>query len=658
MIEIGVETNKRLDFVKSNESTTIDTMLIAELFREHKFKRLFATLALIVPLEILSLFSIHLPWFIEYPLFAGIIYLFGRTVIIGGLQSLLRLNFSNINLLMTVAAFGAVYLGELEEAVVIIVLFAMSEALEEFGIERSQNALEELVEKSPKTAQLKGANEKTPIEQIRLDDIVVIKPGDYIPLDGIVVTGESLVDESTITGEPLPKNKYQGELVFAGTLNSQGYLEIKVTKTSKNTTLAKIVDLTFQSAESKSQSAKFIEKFARLYTPAIMGIAVLLTVVPVIGFAQPFNTWFVQSLTLLLIACPCALVISTPISVFSAIGNATQRGILIKGGRFLEEMGRIKAIAFDKTRTLTKGEPVVSDVIPLNGYSKEELLACVAGAEAFSEHPIAKSIIESSKKFPEKDHEYKNFKAIMGKGISGECLVCVDKHHCIGTLQFVMEEHAVDKHVVDIVERFEKEGKTAIVISDDKKVKGVVGVMDEVRPDSKLAVHRLHQLGIKTVMLTGDNTSAASYVAKDISIDEVHAKLLPDEKVIQLSNLMKTYTHVAMVGDGVNDAPSLSASSVGIAMGAIGSEVAVENADISLMNNNLGLIPFLVSLGRTTSTTIKINVIGTIGVKVIFLALAVLGKSNLALAIFADVGMTILVVANGLKLFAFEADRK
>ncbi len=629
-------------------------MLISEILKETKFKRLAATLLLIIPLEILSLFSIHLPAFIEYPLFAAIIFFFGREVIIGGLQSLARLKFSNINLLMTVATFGAVYLGELEEAVIIIVLFAVSEALEEFGITRSQSALEELVEKAPKAALLKGQENKTPIEKIAINDIVVIKPGDYIPLDGVVIKGESLVDESSITGEPLPKNKYEGEPVFAGTLNSQGYLEIKVTKVSKDTTLAKIVDLTFQAAERKSQAARFIEKFASYYTPGVLVLALFLTAIPVLFFGQPFTPWFAQSLTILLIACPCALVISTPITIFSAIGNATKRGILIKGGQFLEEMGRVKAIAFDKTRTLTKGEPVVSDVIPLNGYTKAELLACVAGAEAFSEHPIARSIVESSKNFPDiKDHEYANFKAIMGKGISGECLVCVDKHHCIGTLQFVMEEHKVDKRTVDIVERFEKEGKTAIIITDDKKIKGVLGIVDEIRPESSSTIKELHQLKVKTAILTGDNASAASYVAKEVGIDEVHARLLPDEKVIQLKNLVTKYKDVAMVGDGVNDAPSLSTASVGIAMGAIGSEVAVENADIALMNNNLGLIPFLVRLGKVSGSTIRINTGAAIAVKAIFLFLALAGKSSLALAIFADVGVTVLVVVNSLRLFNF-----
>lgn len=628
-------------------------MFISEIIKETKFKRLAATLILIVPLEILSLFSVHLPTFIEYPLFVGIIYFFGRDVIIGGMKSLVRLKFSNINLLMTVATFGAVYLGELEEAVIIIVLFAISEALEEFGITRSQNALEELVEKAPKTALLKGQDEKTPIEKISVDDVVIVKPGDNIPLDGVVIKGESLVDESSITGEPLPKNKYKGELVFAGTLNSQGYLEIRVTKMSKDTTLAKIVDMTFQAAERKSQTARFIEKFASYYTPGVLVIAALLTIVPVFFFTQPFTPWFAQSLTLLLIACPCALVISTPITIFSAIGNATKRGVLIKGGQFLEEMGRVKAIAFDKTRTLTKGEPVVSDVVPLNGYTKAELLACVAGAEAFSEHPIAKSIVESSKQFPEKDHDYANFKATMGKGISGECLVCVDKHHCIGTLQFVMEEHLVDKRVVELVEQFEKEGKTTIVISDDKKIKGVLGIIDGIRPESARAIKELHTLKIKTAILTGDNASAASYVAKEVGIDEVHAKLLPDEKVVQLKNLVKKYKDVAMVGDGVNDAPSLTTASVGIAMGAIGSEVAIENADIALMNNNLGLIPFLVKLGKVSGDTIRINTTAAIAVKVIFLVLALVGKSSLALAIFADVGITVLVVANSLRLFNY-----
>lgn len=632
-------------------------MLITELLKQPKIRQLTVALSIVFPLEILSFFSIHLPAVIEYPLFLGIIYLFGKDVFIGGIRSLIKLRFSNINLLMTVATIGAFYLGELEEAVIIILLFAVSEALEEFGIDTSQRALEELVEKTPKSAQVLGESSRRSVEDIGLDEVVVVKPGDYIPLDGLVIKGESLVDESSITGEPLPKTKFVGELVFAGTLNSQGYLEIKVTKISQDSTLAKIVNLTFQASERKSQISKFIEKFAQIYTPTVFVGAILLTVIPVVMLGQPFLHWFTQSLTLLLIACPCALVISTPISVFSAIGNSSKRGIVIKGGQFLEEIGKIRAIAFDKTRTLTLGEPKVSDVVPLNGYTKTELLACVAGAEAFSEHPIARSIVESAKSYSKSQHEYQNFKAIMGKGISGECLVCVDKHHCIGTLQFITEQHPVNKKVVDIVERFEAEGKTAIVVSDDKKVKGVLGIVDALRPESQATIAKLHSLSIQTVMLTGDNDKAAQAVANELGIDTVYARLLPDQKVDRLRELMQKNRHVAMVGDGVNDAPSLATSSVGIAMGAVGSEVAIENADIALMNNNLRLIPFLISLGKSTTETIQINTAAAVTVKLFFLFLALMGRSNLALAVFADVGVTLLVVIHSLRLFNFEATK-
>jgi Cd2+/Zn2+-exporting ATPase len=633
-------------------------MLVYELLKDTKFKRLALTLLLVVPFEVLSLFSLHLPKFIELPVFGAIIFFFGRNVIVNGVKSLFTLRFSNINLLMTIATFGALYLGELEEAVIIIVLFALSEALEEFGISKSQNALEELVNKTPKTALIKGQTDKTPIENISIGEIIVVKPRDYIPLDGIVIEGNSLVDESTITGEPLPKSKYPNEFVYAGTLNTQGYLEIKVTKSSKDTTLAKIVDLTFQSIERKSHAAKFIEKFASYYTPAVIVVAVLLTIIPVYVLGQPFNAWFVQSLTVLLIACPCALVISTPITIFSAIGNATKRGVLIKGGQFLEEIGKVKAIAFDKTRTLTKGEPIVSDVITFNGVSKEELLNCVGGAEALSEHPIAKSIVESANKIAGINHSYANFKAIMGKGITGECMVCVDKHHCIGTLQYVMEEHKVDERVVRIVEKFENEGKTAIVVSDSKVIQGVIGVMDTIRQESKQVVEQLKKLDVVSVMLTGDNKSAAEYVSKEIGIKEIYAKLLPEEKVARLSTLVEKYKNVAMIGDGVNDAPALATASVGIAMGAVGSEVAIENADIALMNNNLVLLPFLVRLGRNAVRTIKLNTSAAIGVKIIFLSLALLGRGNIALAIFADVGVTLLVVANSLRLFNFNLEKR
>ena len=625
-----------------------------ELLKNNKFRWLIATLLVVAPFEVLSFFSIHFPLWVELPLFFAGIIVFGKKVFISGIRSLLKLDFSNINFLMTIATFGAVYLQQFEEAVIIVVLFALGDTLEEFGIERSQTALKEMIEKTPKAAQIKGKEEKVPIENIEIGEVIIIKPGDQIPLDGEVIEGSSLVDEATITGEPIPKNKYIGDFVYAGTVNSQGYLEVKVTKKAKDTTLSKIIELTYESAEKKSVSQKFIEKFAKIYTPSVLFTSLLLVFIPVVFLGKPFNPWFTQALTLLIISCPCALVISTPVSIFSAIGNATQKGALIKGGRFIEEMGKIRAIGFDKTRTLTKGEPVVSDIVPFNGFTEEEVIACAAGMEAFSEHPIAKSILAKVEEEKVKIHQFANFQAVPGKGLKGECTVCFDKHHCLGNIKFVSEEHYVAEEVLKKVEEFEKQGKTTIVMSDNKRVKGVIGVTDEIRKESKPLVESLLKLGIIPVMLTGDNKSSAKFVSSKLGIEMVRAELLPDEKVEELSKLIQQYKHVAMVGDGINDAPALATASVGIAMGAIGSDVAIENADIALMNDNLNMVPYLVGLGKKCVEKIRFNVAFAVSVKFLFLFLAIAGLSNLALAIFADVGVTVLVILNSLRLYSYK----
>lgn len=629
-------------------------MSFSEILKIKKFRLLFISICLIIPFEILSLFSLHLPLYIELPVFIALAAFFGKDVFKSGFRSLVRLNFADINLLMTIAVIGAAYLREFEEAVIVIVLFALGEALQDLGIEKSQSALEELVNKTPKSALLKGNDEKTPIEQIKVGDVLIIKPGDYIPLDGEVVKGSSLVDEAAITGEPLPKNKYENDLVFAGSINGSGYLEVKVTKEAKDTTLQKIIDLTFKSAEEKSKSQKFIEQFAKYYTPSVVIIATLLVVIPVFILGEPLTPWLTQALTVLIISCPCALVISTPVSIFSSIGNATKKGILIKGGRFIEEIGKVKAIAFDKTRTLTLGEPVVSDIITFNGFKKEDVLACASGMEAFSEHPLAKSIIKKAQDEKLIPHGFNNFQAILGMGAKGECAVCLDKHHCLGNLKFITKEHKVGEEILKTVEQLEKEGKTAIVMSEDKNVVGVIGITDEIRQESRPTIKQLEELKVTPVMLTGDNQSAASFVASALGISQVRAGLLPDQKVEEILKLNMQYRHVGMVGDGINDAPALASSSVGIAMGAIGSDLAVENADIALMNNNMSLIPYLISLGRKTVQTIKLNTVLAVSTKLIFLILAVLGISNLPMAIFADVGITILIVFISLRLFNFK----
>jgi Cd2+/Zn2+-exporting ATPase len=624
-----------------------------KLSQNRNFRWLVAGLALVAPLEVLSIFDLRVALWAQIPLIALLALLFGRNLLLSGLRSLIRLDFSNMNLLMTIALGGAVYLGHYEEAGVIIVLFAVGEMLEDFGVTKSQEALQELVEKTPKTAQVKGKEEKVPVETVEVGETVIVKPGDQIPLDGEVATGNSLVDETAITGEPLPRSKYPGDLVFAGSINGSGYMEITATKKSRDTTLSKIIQLTYQSAERKSHSQRFIEKFARYYTPSVVLASLLLFLIPVGLLGKPFEPWFIQALTLLIISCPCALVVSTPVAIFSAIGNATQRGALIKGGRFIEEMGRVKVIAFDKTRTLTKGEPTVSDVFTFDNLPLEEVLGCAAGMESFSEHPIAKSILAKAEEERIQPHPFEKFEAISGKGLKGECMVCFNSHQCLGNIRFVTEEHHAREDVVKKVEELERQGKTAIVISDHQRVKGVIGVSDEIRPESNPVIESLRSLGITPVILTGDNPSAAKYVAFQLGIEKVRSQLLPDQKVEELAQLIRENQHVAMVGDGVNDAPALASASVGIAMGAIGSDVAIENADIALMNDNISLVPYLVKLGRRTIATIRFNTISAVLIKFLFLALALGGMSSLVLAIFADVGVTVLVVLNGLRLYGF-----
>ncbi|MBD3184118.1 cadmium-translocating P-type ATPase [Candidatus Poribacteria bacterium] len=638
---------------KNEDHCSIEEKENEGLLKNRKFLWLLATLIIVAPFEILSFFSIHFPIWIELPISLAIVLFFGRHIIISGLKSLIRLNFSNINLLMTIASFGAIYLGHYAEAVIIVVLFALGETLEDYGVERSQKSLKELVEKVPKSALIKGEEKKIPIEDIKAGEIIAIKPGDQIPLDGVVVEGNSSVDETSITGEPLPSGKFPGDEVYAGTTNKEGYMEIAVTKESKDTTLSKIIDLTYKSAAKKSSSQRFIERFARIYTPLVVFTALLLVLIPVLFMGKPFNEYFERALTILVISCPCALVISTPVSIFSAIGNATKKGILIKGGKYIEEIGRIKAIALDKTRTLTKGQPVVSDIVPFRG-TEEDVIACAAGIESYSEHPIAKSIISKAQEGQLDVHEYIDFQAVPGKGIKGNCTVCVSGHHCLGSIKFVKEEHEVDEKVFEKVKEFEKQGKTAIITSDNKGVKGVIGVTDEIRKESKSVIERLLKYKINPVILTGDNRDSAEFVASNLGIKDVRAELLPGGKAQEMSELIEDYKHVAMVGDGVNDAPALATASVGIAMGAIGSDVAIENADIALMKDNLDMVPYLIGLGKKCVNKIRFNVFFAILTKLFFLILAIIGLSNLVLAIFADVGVTVLVILNSLRLYGYK----
>ena len=574
----------------------------------------------------------------------------GYFVFLSAFRGLLRQRFLNINFLVTIAAIGAIYINQLAEAAAVIFFFALAEVFEEFGIDRARKAVESLIKKSPQTTILLSGD-KVPVEKVKIKDVVIIRPGDLIPLDGLVIKGASSVDEATITGESVPKDKRDGDTVFAGTLNLNGYLEIEVTKESKDSTFAKIIALVEKAQTSRAPAQEFIDAFAKYYTPLVVVVAFLIALVPPLFFGGVFNEWLYRALVLLVIACPCALVISAPVSVASAIGGASRKGILIKGGKYLEALGKIKAVAFDKTRTLTLGEPYVSDVITFNGYSEEEVLADACGIEKFSSHPLAKSILDFAQSKGVTPHLMEKYENLAGKGGKAVCLVCDNLEHCVGNLKLMHANNVSTKEVLEKVEQFEKEGKTVILVSEGSNVMGMLVVADKIRDEASETVSRLKKMEIQSVMLTGDNPHTADSVAKQLGIENIYASLLPDEKVEKIDELKKKFMYVAMVGDGVNDTPSLATSTVGIAVGAGGSDVAIETADVVLMNSNLLNVPYAIDTGRRTLKTIKQNVIASLAVKAVFLILALFGFTHLEYAIGADSGMAILVILNGLRLF-------
>jgi Cd2+/Zn2+-exporting ATPase len=621
---------------------------------DKKFLFLLLAITIVVALEVLSIIGIHIPMPYAPFVFAVFILGIGYNVLWNGVKAIFKLQFSNINLLMLIAVVGAFYLKEFPEAAVLVVLYVLGERLEDIGIENSKSALDELVSKAPKTAFVKSENANVVIDKIAVGTIIQVKAGEMIPLDGKIVSGETLVDEAAITGEPIAKDKRTGDNLFAGTLNKNGFIEMETTKLAVDTTFSKIVRLTFEAAANKSETQKFIQQFAKYYTPVMLALSVFLFIIPVFILHLDLNHWLQQAITLLVIACPCALVISTPVAIYAAIGNASAKGALVKGGKYIEALASIKAIALDKTRTITFGNPIVSDVIPLNGTSREELLACTAGAEIFSEHPLAQAIVDASRKEGFEPHKTEAFKSIMGKGATAKCLVCEDETIYVGKLDFIQETQTIDNEAVKIVEQLSSQGKTSVVVSFGNGVAGIIGLMDEIKPDSEAALKELEALNIEPVMLTGDSEKAANYVAHQVGIEKIFGNMLPENKAEKIKELLQQYGKVAMVGDGINDAPALAQSTVGIAMGAAGSDTAIETANIALMNDKLSLIAFLIRLSKKTLQRIKLNTIGAIAVKLIFITLAFIGYSNLVFAIAADVGVTLIVILTSLRLMNFK----
>lgn len=557
----------------------------------------------------------------------------------------------DMNLLMTIAIVSAVLIGEWIEAAMVAFLFSVALALETWSIGRARHAVEKLMQLAPMTARVVGPGGQE--SDIRAEDVpvgsrVLVRPGEKVPLDGRVVEGTSDVDQAPITGESAPVAKKASDTVFAGTLNGTGALLIETTKKAGDTTLARIVRLVEEAQAKRSTSEQWVEKFARYYTPGVLLLAAVLLIVPPLLFGGQWSEWIYRSLVLLVIACPCALVISTPVSVVAGLAAAARHGVLVKGGVYLEAPARIGAIAFDKTGTLTRGKPAVADVIPMGGHTRNELLESAAAIEARSEHPVAEAILRFVRAEGLAVPAVDGFQAVLGKGATARVR---GKEYWLGSHRYLEERGQETAEVHDRLEALSREGKTVVVVGDASHVCGLIALADEVRPESAAMLRELRDLGIQhLVMLTGDNRGTAERIGTDIGLTELRAELLPEDKVKVIEELAAKYGSVAMVGDGVNDAPALARATLGIAMGAAGSDAAIETADVALMSDDISNIPWLVRHSRKTLAIIRQNIVFSLAVKAVFVGLTFLGHASLWSAIAADMGASLLVIFNGLRL--------
>jgi Cd2+/Zn2+-exporting ATPase len=557
----------------------------------------------------------------------------------------------DMNLLMTVAVIGAVAIGEWFEAAVVTVLFGIALLLESWSVGRARRAISALMDLSPSTATCvtqTGTTEQKPVAEVETGSRILVKPGERVPLDGVVTKGSTTVNQAPITGESKPVPKEVGDEVFAGSINEEGAFEFQTTKAPTDTTIARIIRMVEEAQSRRAPSEQWVERFARYYTPLMMGLSVLVMIVPPLVFGGAWGTWFYQGLVLLVIACPCALVISTPVSIVAGLSSAARAGVLIKGGVFLETPAYLKAIALDKTGTLTRGEPEVQSVIPLSGHSALELLERAAALESQSEHPLAKAILQRANADGARFSPAEQFQAIKGKGARGY----IDgRQYWIGSHRFLHELHHEEERVHVEAQRLEDAGHSVVIVGNDTHVCGLISVADAVRPEAKDIVFALKDAGIqKVVMLTGDNNGTAEAIAQAVGVDDVEAELLPEDKVDAVRRLVNTFGSVAMVGDGINDAPALAAASVGIAMGAAGTDAALETADIALMSDDLSKLPWLIKHSKRTLRIVRQNIIFALGLKAVFIILSLAGAATLWMAIAADMGASLLVILNGLRL--------
>ena len=606
---------------------------------------------IIIVSAIILINALYFNFFTQDKVISGILFLLvainsGYQIVPNGVKALFKGKFS-ISLLITIAAIGAFLIGEGAEGATVIFLFFIAEYLEDYASERAKKSIGTLIKLAPQTAVVKRGrkNIKLHAHSVDVGEIVIVKPGDKVPLDGIVINGNSSINQSAITGESMPVTKKEGDTVFAGTINEEGYFEVRVTKRSDDTVLSKIIDLVKSSQQNKSKTEAFIDRFSNYYTPAVLGLAVIVATVPPFIFGLNFDTWFYRALVLLVVSCPCALAISTPVSMVSGITAGTNNGVLIKGGEYVEEMQNIKTMVFDKTGTLTEGKLEVKDIITLNNYSKNDMLQIAGSLESKSKHPLAEAFINHIKKLDMDFEEVSDFESVTGKGVKG---IINGNMYYIGKKSLFKGNPEFPD---ELIEKYENTGKTILIIGNNEHIIGLIGLMDIIRPLSKSTITNLKEKNIKTVMLTGDNEGTAKAVSSQIGIDKYYSNLLPDDKVKIINDLIVSDKHVAMVGDGVNDAPALARSNVGIAMGTAGSDVAIETADIALMHDDISKVSYLIDLSRKTMSIVKQNVTLSLLVKGSFAFFAVLGFVTLWMAVaFGDMGLTLAVILNALRI--------
>lgn len=562
----------------------------------------------------------------------------------------------DMNVLMVVAVVGAVAIGEHAEGAAVAFLFSLSELLESWSVGRARKAIQALMQLAPEIALVKrnGTVEEVPAGEVRVGETILIKSGQRVPLDGMIMVGASAIDQAPITGESMPVEKNVGDVVYAGTINGDGSLEVETTKAAGDTTLSRIIKMVEESQAQKAPAQRFVDVFAKYYTPAVMILGVLVGIVPPLLFGAAWMDWIYRALVLLVIACPCALVISTPVSVVAGLTAMARRGVLIKGGAYLEALGRLKALAVDKTGTITEGRPRVLNVIPWNGANDSEIIRIAAAVDTHSTHPLAQAVVQYSRERKIPFPSALGYRAKTGRGAEGS----IDGHdYFVGNHRFAHELGVCSPELEETLAGIEEKAQSVVIVGHQPhgtctgEVLGILAIGDGIRPNAREAMAAIHAAGIrKVVMLSGDNTRTAVAIAKQAGIDEAYGDLLPEDKIAQVRKLAGEVGKVGMIGDGVNDAPALAAADVGIAMGAAGTDTAIETADVALMRDDLAMVAEAIKLGRRTLGVIRFNIAFALGIKAVFLVLAVFGYTSLWLAVLADTGATLLVVANALRL--------